>query len=130
MTLTEFLLARIAEDEAVARRCNTGPPIVLALQVGMDHHEGVESGWVEVDAGRVLAECEAKRAIVASGPSECGMYADQFEGGSTHYPDPDYFGYCEGCAAAEAADNVWRLALTALAAVYAGHPDFQEEWRA
>ena len=56
MTLTEFLLARIAEDEAEVRshalvfltKVSSGQPIV-----------GVE--WSEE---RLLAECDAKRRIV------------------------------------------------------------------
>lgn len=46
MTLTEFLLARIAEDEDVAQMASPGP-------------------WkVRYSPARVLAECEAKREIV------------------------------------------------------------------
>lgn len=105
MTLAEFLLARIAEDEAVARRCNTGPPIVLALQVGMDHHEGVESGWVEVDAGRVLADCAAKRAIVQRA---AGCACGDVHGGYTDEAD-------------------WTLRV--LSYPYRDHPDYRPEWR-
>ena len=62
-TLTEFLLARIAEDERiVAEWPNEGP-------WGL-HSEG--SMWVDPNAqpiyaphARVLAECEAKRRIVS-----------------------------------------------------------------
>ena len=53
MTLTEFLLARIGEDEAAAR--DTG---WLAFEYGVD------SAGREAFAARVLAECEAKRRIV------------------------------------------------------------------
>jgi len=63
MTITEFLLARIAEDEAVAERLRRGP-------------HGDPWGWqpygldtcqkrrVDYPPARVLAECEAKRRIV------------------------------------------------------------------
>ena len=47
MTLTDFLLARIAEDEALAHR--------------VFEDEGT---WFSVTLSRVLAECEAKRRIV------------------------------------------------------------------
>ncbi len=47
MTITEFLLARIAEDEAVALAAN-GPSVHAARH----------------DPTRVLAECAAKRAII------------------------------------------------------------------
>lgn len=49
MTIAEFLLARISEDEAWAR----------------DHEQaGDFLGFIEDVAARVLAECEAKRRIV------------------------------------------------------------------
>lgn len=52
ITLAEFLLARIAEDEAIARRRHAalGSP-------------GPETTWGKA-AKRTLAECEAKRRIV------------------------------------------------------------------
>ena len=53
MTLTEFLLARIAEDERHARKlAETDQRPVLALAVTVNHPQ------------RILAECEAKRRIV------------------------------------------------------------------
>jgi hypothetical protein len=66
-TLAEFLLARIAEDEAST---------VDASEVGVQfkvrsHGNGLHDLWdddwlggVRVDTTRVLAECEAKRRIV------------------------------------------------------------------
>jgi hypothetical protein len=59
MTLPEFLLARIAEDEAVARR-NWDELPVQAWSLNDD--EGFAS--VCIAAPRVLAECEAKRRII------------------------------------------------------------------
>jgi hypothetical protein len=99
MTLTDFLLARIAEDEShwhakgeYARCCQE----CAAL-----------SDW---EAGptvdRMLAECVAKRAIVALHDSE-------------HH--------CTTFSAPE--DNDPCETLTALAAVYADHPDYRDEWR-
>ena len=56
LTLTEFLLARIAEDEQAAERGGTHPdPATFAR----DNH-----GYLWVQPARVLAECEAKRRIV------------------------------------------------------------------
>lgn len=50
MTFTEFLLARIAEDEATARDA---------------HYDGQDAAHiVKWSPARVLAECEAKRRIV------------------------------------------------------------------
>jgi hypothetical protein len=132
MTITEFLLARIAEDEAVARAATPGrwhaddtygtvtaAPFTSARQAY--HRANMEDEcWViaeSMDSGvgdhnlthiarhnpsRVLAECEAKRRIVR----DCADYPD-----------------------ASVTDGLsWRT-LTALAAVYADLPDFQDEWR-
>ena len=59
MTLVEFLLARIAEDEAVAKR---GPYPEPSLR--LENVETDESMFIAIDPARVLAECEAKRRIV------------------------------------------------------------------
>lgn len=102
MTLTEFLLARIAEDEAAARRAIAGDVNELpfiACQCGRKIHLGVSS------PARVLAECEAKRRVAEDyGP---GAY---FNG----------------------SDPMDRLAyrwLCLLAEPYADHPDYRQEWR-
>lgn len=116
MKITEFLLARIAEDEAVARRVDSGPPIVQQLQAGIDHENGSLSGWVEVDAGRVLVECEAKRRIVelAGDATSLDMQVDdEFRVGPRDMDAEPYIG---------------DLILRQLALPYAGHPDFDVEW--
>lgn len=99
MTLTEFLLARIAEDEQMANegvdagRCTCRPnPRSLLRRIDVHHPQC---------ALRVLAECEAKRRIVA----DCAEY----EGPET-----------DGLS--------WRT-LHAIALVYADHPDYRDEWR-
>ena len=78
MTLTEFLLARITEEEALVDR--VGYPFA-----------------------RVLAECEARRLIV---------------------------GNHERHSAGQSGYGASRYAVLALAAVYADHPDYREEWQA
>jgi hypothetical protein len=87
MTLTEFLLARIAEDEAwvVTAECGCG------------------DGWPQRPhcPDRVALECEAKRRIVESEP-------DEWENGEYRQ---------------------WHYTLSILAAVFADHPDYREEWR-
>lgn len=91
-TLTDFLLARIADDEENAGRFvdilpeDTMTPLFR----------------------RVLAECEAKRRIV----SRCDLVLRGREHGM----------FNEG-QATDANDN-----LRSLAAVYAGHADYQAEW--
>lgn len=105
MTIVEFLLARIAEDEAVAqaaaREWMTGeivPPSV--------YDDGARDVAVAFDPRRVLAGCEAKRRIV-----ELLTYADPA------------LGEWESDGANTAYD-----ACMILAAVYSGHPDYDQAW--
>ena len=110
MTIVEFLLARIAEDE----RCANNARGLL----------GVETAWHEADvlrqrgltradaqhmarwsARRVLAECQAKRAIIEREVEE-----------ETDYAPPQSL---------VLGDQI----LEHLAAVYADHPDHNPKWR-
>ena len=123
--LAKFLLARIAEDEAVARTAwSVGPewsswnrswdtkPVrdlaaggqrIAALPTTIDEHV------CRHDPARVLAECEAKRRIV-----EDRQRIDRSAG------DTDWHsGYSDGNYDA----------IKALALPYADHPDYREEWR-
>src|SRR5690625_7225996 len=77
MTIVEFLLARIARDEALAEAAIDDHPHWLAMGHDLYQYEGgVSSGYLAVDRrapqgvehianwdpARVLAECQAKRA--------------------------------------------------------------------
>ena len=98
MNITEFLEARIAEDE---QRANYYGPLAMGTT-------------------RVLAECAAKRAIIAEHAIDLDMR------------DP----YCDTCA------EWWKCevgegppmvkypcpTIRALTAVYKDHPDYQQEW--
>lgn len=116
LTLTEFLEARIAEDEAVARSAGHG--------CGYLHeHNG---GWVEVELpgkhnarpgyelryirnfnpARVLAECAAKRRIVETRPFKLLSSGEERQ-----------------------ADRLRDQTLRILASVYAHHADYRPEWR-
>jgi hypothetical protein len=141
VTLTEFLTARLDEDEAVARD----------NKYGESDHEGTDLAWyglyVEglalcIDPARVLAEVAAKRAIVGLHEvmpwrlSTVG-YVQDHDGRrwAQHY----YGGCCSLCTAGgEYGGNVAEFdtdepdycdTLRHLAAVYADHQDFREEWR-
>jgi Family of unknown function (DUF6221) len=115
MTLTDFLLARIAEDEADARdayydgqRWIPEEEAVVAADRDLDPIMFLDrkrdayhaANW---SPARVLAECEAKRKIVL----RATYYA------SVAPVDPDE----------------WHFTLRDLAAIYADHPDYREEWR-
>lgn len=123
MTIVEFLLARIAEDEAVASEVlvKTGERPWLAPRYyedaagssptayfDMDYNQG---GFV-VSASRVLAECAAKRRIVARHAP--GEFADA---------PGEYF-----CTLTPTW-GFWPCAdLLDLAQAYSSHPDFDLAW--
>lgn len=93
MTLTDFLLARIAEDETE-----------------------VELGASRFNPERVWAECEAKRRIV-----------------KLHLPSASHR-WCISCTDIDTLppNNVEAFpcrTLRALAAVYADHADYRDEWQ-
>lgn len=113
-TLTDFLLARIAEDEEIARSAAL-PPWKHEGYAVANHTLIVETDDVEDaehiarwDPTRVLAECEAKRRIVELHRSDIGA-------------DP-----CDAHDASLA--SVDCDTLLALAQVYADHPDFDPAW--
>lgn len=106
MTLTEFLVARIAEDE-MAARCwsaaynNPGSHPGYHFEVLRRHRSEWPTLWRSLDEftpARVLAECEAKRQIVEWLSSELFRTAH-------------------------------KDMLMVLAAVYADHPDYRDEWK-
>jgi hypothetical protein len=117
MTLIQFLLARITEDEEVANNaiCGCGGPACTVNNGWYDHSEaearleedGPARHVVRFSPSRVLAECKAKREIVATAVGYGAEYPD-FEGGyQTGYE--------------EAAGD--------LAEVYSDHPDFDPVWK-
>jgi hypothetical protein len=119
LTLIDFLLARIAEDEAAARQADDvcpapwghSEPMVSSRSGHLEDAVGTavaitapvfQAHILRHDPAHVLAECEAKRRIM-----------EEFSG---NWVDEGH----------EAAGEV---ALGHLAAVYADHPDFRDEWR-
>jgi hypothetical protein len=103
MTLTDFLLARIAEDEEAARQWE-------------DEHSGLFPSLVYPE--RVLAECEAKRRLVRTHETHCVGYHDWPLVG-VHLERADRAGVDVG---------LWH-ALRLVALPYADHPDYDEAWR-
>lgn len=137
MTITEFLLARIEEDEKVARAAirsgdgtwTAGEQFDVDGEVydrcaifGDDLHIYDEGGHDEEqaehiarhDPARVLAESAAKRAIV-----ELHRPIEQL-----WWPEQVPVEVCEMCD-----EERWECeTICALASVYASHPDYREEW--
>jgi hypothetical protein len=110
MTLTDFLLARIAEDEAGSRD-DFGAQAAHRNDCGI-HPQGLEETACDCDMPqRMLAECEAKRRIVEGYLLRCEQGQD---------PRGEVFGYHA---------TGMLIAVKLLAAVHADHPDYQEEWR-
>lgn len=100
MELVEFLLARIAEDEAMSQAA------VRWSEGASQWSDAGEPDWQHIarwDPARVLVECDAKRRIVELHP----------EHGWSH---------CEG-------ESLPCPTLRLLALPYAEHPDYREEWK-
>jgi hypothetical protein len=107
MEIAEFLLARIAEDEAAAREGQVAKlPFWVGQIMGRSGSESAPRYVNRFNPARVLAECEAKRRIV----EELGDFGD---------------GHVWASGEASRAET----ALQALASVYADHPDFDPEWK-
>lgn len=116
LTLTDFLLARIAEDEAAAQKAVDWPYQIIGTPWGAtyelvaDAEHSRADHWLCVAPTHVLAECEAKRRIVE-------MYV-----GPTEDDEGNLYaigGYGEA----------WVDAIKFLALPYADHSDYRDEWR-
>ena len=128
MRIDEFLLARIAEDEAVVYRWDSDAKSRVAVMWAPGYatvaSEGGDGEWladghevlyprnvmVLFDPARVLRECEAKRRMVDAVIDldlGCGHTADQIRRD-------------------ECDDGIRRLRI--LAAVYSDHPDYDPAW--
>lgn len=108
MSIMEFLLARIAEDEALAKSRPDSHFYVLPD----DGYEmaGIGPGYVLAAApARVLAECSAKREILDD-------HAPYYEGSDL----------CGGHDGRHTVEQCYLRRV--MAGVYADHPDFDPAW--
>jgi hypothetical protein len=123
-TLSDWLLAQIAEDEAVAREAQ-GRRSGHWTQDGASIYDGhpmdevvdwvYRDAWGHIarhDPARVLAQCEAHRRIVEKAQRAAVAFDHQINPATS--------------AAAMAMDEV----LANLAAIYADRDGFREDWRA
>ncbi|MFB6593947.1 DUF6221 family protein [Streptomyces diastaticus] len=135
--LITFLRARLGEDEAVARAATAGPWVESGVG---DHGWGVSfsalGSGVEADdsdqgradaahiarhdPARVLAEVEAKRRVVG----ECAYWNERMEAEAVNPPKFPQPGLDLGLLL-----DAMNPILRHLAAPYADHPDYREEWR-
>lgn len=127
VTLVEFLLARIAEDEQTARRA------ALHLERNPSRlYDGTPPEWVAHVRGvgspeRVARECAAKRHIVEMHEEHRSrVMAYRSPRWADVWTDADKVDHKK----AEARHRVSEDVLHALAAPYADHPDYDEAWRA
>jgi hypothetical protein len=124
MTLTEFLLARIDEDEAIARGATPGPwslddneccvyspEVGILAQVAVGGGDGTEVDAAHIarhDPARVLADCKAKReALIFAKAVQADMERNV----------PSAFTV-----------TVQRTIERNLASIWADHPDYDPEW--
>jgi hypothetical protein len=109
MTITEFLTARLDEDEEVARRVPQwqAPEELRAMTT----RGSIDPPFLVVASERVLRDVVAKRAVV-------GLHSSHWSGD------------CWSCSGDHGADPTPAPCDTVrhLAAVYADHPDYQQEW--
>ncbi len=115
-TLSEFLLARISEDEEHVR---VNPGYVVPANP--------EGQWIKI--ARPEAECEAKRRIVTL---HYDYWAESNEANAEWEDPKDRLpSFCACCNDSEVYYEAGRwpcTTLRALALPYAGHPDFRSEW--
>lgn len=117
--LTTFLRARLDEDEQTARAAHR-PNWSTDGRRGL--HYGVEDGWMadalttadadhiaRHDPARVLREVEAKRRVLRAHEKWCEGRCE------AKYPDGGF-------------DAAHYWSIKSLAAVYADHPDYRQEW--
>jgi hypothetical protein len=144
--LADFLLARIAEDEAVARAAVAHTRWALGDFDEPSVHGIAHASWENTDGdawpnmvhiarhdpARVLAECEAKRRIVGEHAStdEGEFYPGSSVGSERIADDDEPFDLaCVCCGEYSEYAVPWPCrTLRALAAVYAVHPEYREEW--
>ena len=115
MTLTAFLLARIAEDEAAARRRLPGPD-QAGPGGGTPQADEPVYRRDPSDPVRVLAECRVRRELLDLAYEATGLDETvdmERQSGSRFDSGVHYVG-----------DRIMR----AMASVYEGHPDFDPEW--
>lgn len=116
MTLTEFLLARIAEDETVARKADEYTTPFYAIWGGTDAHICDDDGvHVGLPPARVLAECEAKRRAIDAAWGDLERIESEWGSGKSRKR--------------LSADNDNPAVIEWLATPYADHPDYDEAWR-
>jgi len=150
MELTEFLLARIGEDEDRAKRAAFGWGATWSVVTdefedwstvhadGKRDMVGCEDGDVTEhiarhDPARVLAECQAKRRIAGLHHREIwhqpASTINDPKTGRPFVEESDHLGGCTICAGDSSYADWPCDTLKALTAIYADHPDCDPGWK-
>ena len=129
-TIVEFLLARIAEDEATAGAADPACWVSdVTWQIARVERAGAEADHIRRhDPARVVAECETKRRIVERcRPQYAVLYreSERLLASAFDQETMKTIGHSGPRWPFEDAEAI----LRDLAAVYADHPDYLEEWR-
>jgi len=122
MTLTEFLLARITEDEFAGTHFEQMPAQWTTITVYPHDGEPIPVKAAMFASTRILAECEAKRKIVDMAIS---IESHEHAATSLEYGNDDLSTIPVAIAAHETMIDVLEL----LALPYADHPDYLSEWK-
>ena len=133
MTITEFLLARITEDEEAANYANTGVRWESWNRSwDTEPQRDIAGGGVRLftvpemydehvarhDPARALAECKAKRRIVELHPPRWQEVERSRKMGE------------DEVRVERVAGPFYDEELRILASVYANHPEYDQDWRA
>lgn len=125
--LTDFLLARIAEDERRARAAADRIPLIYDDAVLRDKGIGIAQAvfiahW---PPARVLAECKAKRRIVEAYRDERTRRDIYWDVDEADLNDDDRLRRQSTTARTRGLE----IAVEALALPYAERADYREEWK-
>lgn len=109
MSIVEFLLARVAEDEEAVERIESEPCHGIESLAEADYLRFVNRAETEIDAKRKIIEMHPARwQEVELGRKMCEEEPRVERVGGPFYDDE----------------------LRILATVYASHPDYRDEWQA
>jgi hypothetical protein len=126
MSITEFLAARLDEEEAVARAAleeggaYDDTEIPWAGRAGDDSHSrehNYGASWVELRVARILADIAAKRALIAD--------LATFDRVATEKASSDP----ATSLTARGIERGIMHALRTLVQPFTDHPDFDESWK-
>lgn len=118
MTITEFLEARIAQDEAALERTSWYPHSTHGQDAIGTYRADCPDCLGVPSPARALAECAAKRAIVALHPVTMQLWWDE----------QCEIDVCATCQEDSYPDSWPCPTIRIIAAVYASHPDYRQEW--